>query len=100
MIYRGTTPKLKFKVKFDTSLLDKAYITFFQKDRYAFEKDITACEVEENSLIVKLSQSDTLKLVSKYPVIIQIRALLNDGTSLASKYMEKEVHDVLKDGEI
>ena len=100
MIYRGTTPKLTFPLPFDINLIDKVYITFFQKDRQAIEKDLTVCEIEENNLVLKLSQQDTLKLVSKTPLQIQIRALLTDGSAIASKVIEKNVQDVLKDGEI
>ena len=99
-MYRGTTPKLVFTLPFDTNLIDKAYITFFQKDRQAIEKDLSACEIKESKLILKLSQQDTLKLVSKIPVQIQVRALLTDGSAVASTVIEKNVQDVLKDGEI
>ena len=100
MIYRGTTPKLDFTLPFNTELLDKAYITFFQKDRQAIEKEKSDCEIDTNKLILTLSQADTLKLVSNVPVKIQVRALLTDGSAIASKVIEKKVKDVLKDGEI
>lgn len=99
-MYRGTTPKLVFTLPFDTNLIDKAYITFFQKDRQAIEKEKSDCEIDTNKLILTLSQTDTLKLVSNVPVKIQVRALLTDGSAIASKVIEKHVEDVLRDGEI
>ena len=100
MIYRGTTPRLDFTLPFNTDLIDKAYITFHQKDRQAIEKVKSDCEIDTNKLILTLTQTDTLKLVSSVPVKIQVRALLIDGSAVASKVIEKSVNDVLKDGEI
>lgn len=100
MIFRGTTPKLVFTLPFNTDLIDKIYITFQQKYRKAIEKDITVCNFEDNKVTLTLTQYDTLTFVSNYPVNIQIRALLKDGSAVASKLIEKRVKDVLKDGEI
>lgn len=100
MIYRGTTPKMVFTVPFSTELISKAYITFMQKDRKAFDKELSDCECEGNKIILKLTQDDTLNLVSNIKVNIQIRALLTDGSAVASKIIEENVKDVLKDGEI
>lgn len=100
MIYRGTTPKLVFKVNFNTALVEKIYITFSQKDRKPVDKELSDCELEEGKVIVKLTQKDTLSFVSKFPVKIQIRVKLTDGTATATKTIEKTVVDILKDGEI
>lgn len=100
MIFRGTTPKFTFTLPFDTSLIDKVYITFYQRDRKSIEKEISDCELSYNKLTLKLTQNDTLSLVSNVDVQIQIRALLTDGSAVASKVNYKKVADVLKDGEI
>ena len=100
MIYRGTTPKLVFTLPFDTSLIDKIYITFQQKYRKAIEKDKSVCSFENNKVTLKLTQYDTLTFVSNYPLNIQLRVLLQDGSAIASKVIDKQVKDVLKDGAI
>ena len=100
MIYRGTTPKFIFTLPFSSELIGKAYITFLQKDRKAIDKELSDCEVEGNKITIKLTQADTLNLVSNIKVNIQIRALLTDGSVVASKIIEENVKDILKDGEI
>ena len=99
-MFRGTTPKLVFTLPFDTSLIDKIYITFQQKYRKAIEKDITTCKVDKNNVTLTPTQHDTLTFVSNYPVSIQLRVLLKDGSAVASKVIERHVKDVLKDGVI
>ncbi|EOZ2853485.1 hypothetical protein ACQQ4G_003131 [Listeria monocytogenes] len=99
-MYRGTTPTLRFALPFETSLVKTAYITFFQKDRKQFEKNLSDCVLESNQLVVTLSQEETLRFVTNVPLMIQIRTVLNDGKAKASKIMEVKVYDVLKDGVI
>ena len=100
MLYRGTTPTIKFSLNYDTSTLTVAYITFSQKGYIKFEKTLEDCNLGTNYITVKLTQEDTLKLTPNIPVETQVRALLADGTAVASKIIEKDVADVLKDGEI
>lgn len=99
-MYRGTTPTLTFTLPFETNLISKCYVSFFQKERLRVEKELTNCDCVGKTITVKLTQSDTLSFVSNAVVKIQIRALLSDGNAVASKVMEMNVKDVLKDGEI
>lgn len=99
-MYRGTTPRLIFKVPYETSLIDKLYITFHQKDRKQFEKTKADCTFDGCLIYLRLTQEDTLRLVTNTPLEIQIRALLTDGTAGASKPIKTTVYDVLKDGVI
>lgn len=99
-MYRGTTPTLTFTLPYETNLISKCYVSFFQKERIRVEKELANCDCDGNKISVKLTQADTLSFVSNTVVKIQIRALLTDGNAVTSKIMEMTVKDVLKDGEI
>lgn len=95
---RGTTPtiilKLPMKMQFDT-----LYVTFQQKEKTVFEKNISDILVEDNQIIVSLTQADTLLLDSKEIVYIQLRGKVGNK-AYASKIIQTLVSDILKDGEI
>lgn len=97
---RGTTPTLEFSLPFETSLLDEAFVTFSQKGKVVLDKQLSECSVEKNTLTVKLTQEDTLKLLHDCLVQIQIRARTEDGSAVASNIIDVFVNKILKDGVI
>ena len=99
-MYRGTTPTLRFALPFDTNLVQKAYITFYQQDRKQIEKQLSDCQIVNNQLVVTLTQEETLRFVTNVPLLMQARVVLSDGRVLASKVVRTVVHDILKEGVI
>lgn len=97
---RGTTPRLEFALPFDTEMIQEAYITFAHKRNVVFEKTLSECTCEGEKIVLKLTQKDTLALMSESVVEIQIRVLTTHGEALASNIMCAAVNRILKDGEI
>ncbi len=101
---RGTTPRLKLKLKnCDVSLLKNIYVTFKQS-RYAnktLEKtgNDVIIDKSNNILIINLSQDDTLYF-DVADVEIQIRATTINGAAVASEIVREPVKRILKRGVI
>ena len=100
---RGTTPTNTFKTNVDLSAA-KVFITYAQNNLIILEKtnsDITFSTGQsgEYLLAVELSQQDTLAFGTGN-VIIQIRAVFNDGTAIASNIVRTTAEMILKDGVI
>lgn len=98
-MFRGTTPTNIFNVDIDLTNAEVIYITYKQQNKVVIEKtkdDITATT---ETLTVKLTQDETLKLTER-EVEIQIRARFSDGTALASNIIKTTASKILKDGVI
>lgn len=98
---RGTTPRLKLKLKnCDVSLLKNIYVTFKQADK-VIEKvnaDIII-DKENNALVIFFTQEDTLYF-DVSDVEIQVRATTINGAAVASKIVREPVKRILKRGVI
>lgn len=94
---RGTTPTLTFELPFESNQIKNLNIAFSQKKDMKFSKEKDDCELSENQVKVKLTQSDTLSL-DKGSVNIQMRVLTKDDNALASDIINVEVEDILKEG--
>ena len=97
---RGTTPKLKFTLPFDTADLSVCYITLKQNDSVVVEKTLEDCEKNGRELSVRLTQAETLKLDANNHTQIQIRAKTAMSDALASEIFTVCTEDILKEGEI
>ena len=97
---RGTTPTLRFSLPFDSSLLDKLFITAAQDGKTAFEKVLSDCVLEDTLVTCKLSQADTLALDAEMPTEIQVRCKTVNGDAPASHIFMVNTERILKDGEI
>lgn len=97
---RGTTPTLEFTLPFDTSLLAEAYVTFAQNKEVILDKKLSECQCVENTLIVKLTQEETLKLKCDCLVEMQIRAKDLNENAIASDIMVESPNRILKEGVI
>lgn len=97
---RGTTPTLTFTLPMDCSELQEAYVTFVQNGNIVLDKSLVSCQQELNKLIIKLTQTETLKLVGNELTEVQLRVKTKDGTALASKIWKVETGRILKEGEI
>lgn len=101
-MYRGTTPTLKFHVKFDISKIDILWITFKQGKTIVFEKQLSDCQLsyEKNQIIVNLTQAETLSLTANKDLLIQLRISFINSKKGVSKLITTYVDDILHDGEI
>lgn len=97
---RGTTPTLKFKLPFDTELLAEAWVTFTQLGHTVVDKTLADLEKEGDTLVLQLTQDETLMFQHEELVEIQIRARLTDDTAVASQKIRVGVDGILKEGVI
>lgn len=97
---RGTTVENTFTTDIDLTSAEVIYITYKQKNRKVIEKNIDDITVTSDSLVVYLSQTDTLALMAKVPVDVQIRARFASGSAVASNVMTTTVDEILKEGVI
>lgn len=98
---RGTTPFVTINT--DQDLTGYAYILFTMEDRAGNEINVDnsgdAMQVNANSVVVRLSQNDTLSM-NKGTVKMQIRARDSAGYAIASGIMTSTMEEILKDGVI
>lgn len=110
MTYRGTTPKHIFYFPFKQNEVSVLKITYFQKGKVKFTKDLTDVTFQpgEETIMLQLTQADTLSF-DKYNwldkqrdslILIQIRVKLANGECLVSDIIKERLGDVLLDGEI
>ena len=110
MTYRGTTPKHIFYFPFNQNEVSVLKITYFQKGKVCFTKELSdvTFQPDEETITLQLSQEDTLSF-EKYSwldrqrdslILVQIRVKLTNGQCLASDVMKDRLGDVLLDGVI
>lgn len=99
-IIRGTTPTHVFNTDVNLSDCEEIFVTYAQKGIVIINKNIDDLELTSETVVVTLTQTDTLKLDTEYDVEIQIRALFDDGTAIASNIIKIDVERILKDGVI
>lgn len=97
---RFTTPTNTFDVNLDLTEAEAVYVTYSQNDEVVFEKTGAQLDITPGRLSVTLTQEDTGKLSTLYPVEIQIRARFADNSAPASDVMRAPVKKVLKEGVI
>lgn len=96
---RGTTPTITITTDIDLSDASNLFVTFKQDGCKVVEKTLDDVTVTEDSVVVPLSQADTLVFDSTKQVKFQIRATLGDD-KVASNVMSATVNEILKQGEI
>lgn len=100
---RGTTPTHKFELPFEVSILKDLRISYMQNtygqndNRLLIDKKMTDCTLDGNTVLVKLTQEETLKLKHGMEVKIQIKVLTTEGDVLASTVYKKTVKEVLNE---
>lgn len=99
-MYRGTTPTLKFTLPFEASTIAAAYISVVQNRRVIIEKSIEECTLSGNTILIKLTQEETLLLAVSNETEIQLRVRLVDGSALASQVFTVPTERILKNGVI
>lgn len=101
---RGTTPTLRFTLPFACSNITKLSVAFSQNDQLVLEKDISACQMQDNVVTVRLTEDETLMLKCGdhrpgmvKTVEIQLRVGCGE-TRLASQIWTVPVGRILKEG--
>lgn len=102
-ITRGTTPDIDiiFKNEIDLHAISVIWVYIVQGKKTVIDKELNDLEFdyENRKIRMHLSQDDTLALKVE-DALFQIRLLLSDGTSLATKASKISVEEVYKDGVI
>ncbi len=81
---QGSTPTHTFTLPIKVESIDKIRIVYAQNDKVLFVKNKEDCTLDGNCVSVKLSQENTLSLMSYKICVIQIRVLTVGGDSLVS----------------
>ena len=97
---RGTTPTLEFTLPFSSDDLSVAFVTLSQFGKVVIDRPLSQCKCDNNVLIVKLTQEETLKLNCDIKTEIQLRAKTKTGEALASDIFKVPTDRILKDGVI
>lgn len=100
---RGTTPTHKFNVNVDLTEA-RVYVTYKQRGSVIVERnneeETNTLTIDSESVVLTLTQEETLKFYTNEKVDIQIRAVFEDGTAIASSIVSVYTDKILKDGEI
>ena len=98
---RGTTPTHTFTIPDEVSVpaMQVIYITYAQFGRTVLEKDIDDIAINNQNLVVTLTQEETLSFKDG-TATIQIRCRSNEGVAYASDIKTLKVETVQKKGVI
>ena len=99
MIYRGTTPTIKFRLDIDVTKVIDLKILFSQGGNVLFTKYYYDCEIysESNSVFISLTRDETLQLEANKDLHMQLILDFNDGRVSASRYLTEYVHDIMSE---
>lgn len=94
---RGTTPTHTFTLPFETSLVAKLRVIYAQRDIVKIVKKECHAELDGNTIRVKLSQNDTLRLSCNLKTEIQVKVLTHTGESFVSEIITVKTERCLID---
>lgn len=99
-MYRGTTPTLYLELDTELSLDDLAELwVTFKASTTEVTKTLSDIGIDDKTLIVQLSQEDTLKLYNGR-CDVQVRFRLNNDLAYASTVESINIERILKAGVI
>lgn len=97
---RGTTPAIQIKLPDDVSVadLESAVFSFAQRDTEIIKKTLAEMQIitEDNSLIVELSQAETLRFSDNTLVDMQLK-IKRHGRIEATDIVKMPVHKIIND---
>lgn len=82
---RGTTPTIAYTIPIDLGDIKNFTVTFRIDGEVVLKKKKDDCVIEDNKIIVELSQEDTLLLPRDKIVETQVKLLFMDGNVLKTK---------------
>lgn len=94
---RGTTPTHTFTLPFEASLVAKLRVIYAQRDIVKIVKKECHAEFDGNTIRVKLSQNDTLRLSCSLKTEIQVKVLTHTGESFVSEIITVKTERCLID---
>ena len=97
---RGTTPDITFNLPFSVSTINNVEVYFAQNDELLLEKGYDDCNLSGTTLVVPLTQDDTLLFDDDEKLQIQVRFMFTDGSVDATEIVKGRVGQILKDGVI
>ena len=97
---RGTTPSHTFTTDIDLSDAEVVYVTYKQGSKVILEKDKDGMDITSDSIVIELTQEDTLSFKMGQPVRVQIRARFPSGSAVASNIIQTTADEILKEGEL
>jgi hypothetical protein len=97
MIPKGCTCVNRFTFPYPEKDVEALFITYQQDRKTVFEKQLSDCVFDEDSISVKLTQEDTLKLKDDGTIQIQIRVRLYSGSVVKSEIIKTYTDAVLKE---
>lgn len=97
---RGTTPTLQITVTGLTDIeIQNLYLTLRQ-GQITIEKTESGVSIDGEVITATLTQEETLSLVAKVDVALQLRVLSTNNTAYASNIVTVPVEAILKEGVI
>lgn len=97
---RGTTPTLQITVTGLTDIeVQNLYLTLRQ-GQTTIEKTESGVTIDGEVISATLTQEETLSLVAKVDVALQLRVLSTNNTAYASNIITVPVEAILKEGVI
>lgn len=81
---RGTTPTHTFTLPFDVSMISKLHIIYAQNEQVVLTKSESDATLDGNTVVVKLSQEETLLFDCKRNTEVQVRVLTLGGEAITS----------------
>ena len=91
-VVRGDTCSWVFK-GIDTSKIEQLIIDFTQGGKIIHEKNLSDCEIVDNSIYTRLSQEETLALEPNKDMHIKLRFKLGDSDISSSQTINEYVED-------
>ena len=101
-MYRATTPIHTFILPIQTSNCKEIQVTYRQGPTTVVKhyQDSTLPEgmtLDEDKVIIKLTQTETLKFCPKDPAYVQVRVLTTDDSAYASQRFKVSINNVLNE---
>ena len=98
-MYRATTPRHTYKLPIQASTCKVIQVTYTQGNTEIVKQSDGATlpdgmTYDENKVIIRLTQEETLRFKAKAPAFVQVRALTYDGDALASRSFKIDVYEV------
>lgn len=97
MIIRGTTPTHTFTLPVECGAFTEVRVLYSQNNELVIKKETEDVTCEGNRISCTLTQEDTLALNDRQHCDIQVRALSENGTALASRIIRVPVGRCLDD---
>lgn len=94
-IQQGATPTHKFKTPYPRDFVESAIVTYAQGGEIVLNKEGAELTIEDNAILVELTQEETLKFDKSRDVHIQLKVKSMNGKVIPSNIIYASVAEVL-----